>query len=160
MAYTQKPGRGNSAKTGNGLPSALLQKKTNVKTSQNVSPTNVSTELNEKVEATTQFNKLRKEIEAKAKTDSITASGQRGGTKFQNQMAGNKAANATRSAAGAGDMNVYRGKDTEGRTTYSRDKNVELEHVTAVKNKKTGQYTYDKKENQGRKTKSWVTPSA
>jgi hypothetical protein len=30
MAYVQKPGRGSSAKTGNGIPSALLQVKTKV----------------------------------------------------------------------------------------------------------------------------------
>jgi hypothetical protein len=30
MAYLQKPGRGNNAKTGNGIPSALLQVKTKV----------------------------------------------------------------------------------------------------------------------------------
>jgi hypothetical protein len=31
MAYTQKAGRGNSAKTGNGIPSPLLQKKPSFK---------------------------------------------------------------------------------------------------------------------------------
>jgi hypothetical protein len=31
MAYTQKAGRGNASKTGNGLPSALLQKKPDFK---------------------------------------------------------------------------------------------------------------------------------
>jgi hypothetical protein len=70
-----------------------------------------------------------------------------GGTKFQQGMAGNKAANATRSKAGFSDMQVLRGKKvesgsptSEGSTSYTRKNPVEKDFSTKKYNPKTKLY--------------------
>ena len=95
-------------------------------------------------------NKKRILIEGQAKNDSVTGARARklsGGNLFQQGMAGNKAANKTRKAGGAGDMTVLRGKSTgsggflsEGDVTYTRDKPVEKDFSKMRKNPKTGKY--------------------
>ena len=137
MAYTQKPGSPAKKKTGQGIPSVLLQKK-------NISSGEMTKEegLNN-LYATSEINKKRIGIEALAKKDSIAAAGSRklsGGNKLQQGLQGNLAANKTRAAGGAGDMRVMRGTEftgdsgygdtptSEGRkTSYTRNKPVEKE---------------------------------
>jgi hypothetical protein len=165
MAYKQNPGRGNYKKTGYGIPQVFDQspmkqeKKSNPKTSEfnRFSPTNISKELGDKIDEVTAENKKRVAVEKRAKIDSTLASRGRIGTDYQKVMAGNKAANETRSKAGYGDMNVSKGRDTEGKITYMRNNKVEKNMPRAVMNKKTGQYGFDPKENLFEKAKSWIT---
>ena len=165
MAYKQTPGRGNRKKTGYGIPQVFDQspmkqeKKSNPKTTEfnRFAPTNISKELGDKIDEVTAENKKRVAVEKIAKIDSTLASKARGGTDYQNVMAGNKAANATRSKAGYGDMQVHKGRNTSKQITYMRDNKVEMNMPYAVKNKKTGQYGFDPKENLFEKAKSWVT---
>lgn len=147
MAYKQNPGRGNQKKTGNGLPAVFDH-----------SPMQqISKELKDKVESVGKENQLRLGVEGVAKNDSIVAYKGRKGTEYQKVMAGNAAANATRTAAGMSDMNVYKGRDTNKNITFSRDKKVEREMPTPVKNPKTGQYGFNPKENLSRSSEGWIT---
>jgi hypothetical protein len=165
MAYKQNPGRGNRKKTGYGIPQVFDQspmqqeKGTNPKTSQfrRFRNTNISEELENKVNEVSAENKLRLATEKQAKIDSTLASRGRMGTDYQNAMAGNKAANATRSKAGYGDMNVNKGRNTEGKITYMRNNMVEKNFPRAIKNQKTGEYGFDPKENLYQKAKNWIT---
>jgi len=169
MPYTQTPGRGNNPKTGPGLPASLNSgstantsidpKKGQVLPSKlsTYSLTNLSKELGDKIEAVSAENKARRAVEGTAKNDSIVASKMRGGNAFQNAIAGNAAANATRSKAKMGDMNVYRGSDTNNMVTYSRDTNVEKNMPTPVLNKSTGQYGFNPFEKLGVKAGGWIT---
>jgi hypothetical protein len=165
MAYKQNPGRGNSKKTGHGIPQVFDQspmhqeKKPNAKTSEfrRFGNTNISKELENKINEVSAENKIRVGAEKQARIDSTFASKSRGGTDYQNAMAGNKAANETRTKAGFGDMNVNKGRDTEGNITYSRNNKVEKNMPRAIKNQKTGQYGFDPKENLFEKAKGWIT---
>jgi hypothetical protein len=122
--------------------------KTNIKTKEayaNISSKS-ATQMNSEIDE----NKKRVLIEAQAKNDSVSGARARklsGGNLFQQGMAGNKAANKTRKAGGAGDMTVLRGKSTgsggflsEGDVTYTRDKPVEKDFTKMRKNPKTGKY--------------------
>lgn len=145
--FKMKPGRGNNPKTGYGIPTPLMQQK-NPKTKEGYA--NISGKSATKMNSEIEENKGRILIEAQAKSDSISAAGARklsGGNKFQQGMAGNKAANATRKAGGAHDMTVLRGKSggsgsflSEGNVTYTRDKPVEKDFSRLRQNKKTGEY--------------------
>jgi hypothetical protein len=166
MAYKQTPGRGNNKKTGYGIPqvfdqSPMLQQK-NKKTSmpkseQTKEKYNISQALEDKINETSAENKKREFVEGGAKSDSISAYKARGGTEYQNIMAGNTAANATRAKAGFGDMSVKKGRDTEGKITYMRQNKVHKNMPTATYNKKSGLYDPASKENLFEKAKSWVT---
>lgn len=110
MAYTQNLGRGNNAKTGSGVPSALLQK--NIKSGKLMTRQEGLNSIN----SVTSGNKNRINLESTAKNDSIVAAGARklsGGNEFQQGLQGNLAANRTRVAGGAGDMAVLRGRTAE-----------------------------------------------
>jgi hypothetical protein len=138
MAYTQKPGRGNSSKTGSGIPSALLQEKPKSKSGE------TKQEGLNNLNATSSNNKDRVRIEAMAKNDSVSAASSRrmtGGNKFQQGLQGNLAANKRRESEGAGDMKVNRGTayandsgygdnpNSGGKkTTYTRNSPVEKEY--------------------------------
>jgi hypothetical protein len=119
--------------------------------------TNVSKELGDKIDETTQKNKFRNIVERQSQNDSITAYNATKGSAYSKGSAGNKAANETRDAGGSPETKVYKGHNSEGYTTYSRDRAVELNMPEAVMNKKTGQYTYDKKKTLKRKMNNWTT---
>ena len=166
MAYKQTPGRGNNKKTGYGIPqvfdqSPMLQaknKKTSVpKSEQTKENYNISQALEDKINETSKINKKRELAEGQSKFDSIFAYNSRGGTEYQNIMAGNAAANATRTKAGFGDMSVKKGRDTEGKITYMRQNKVHKNMPTATYNKKSGLYDPNPNESLFEKAKSWVT---
>ncbi len=146
--FKMKPGRGNNPKTGYGIPTPLKQQNVNPKTKERYA--NVSSKSATEMDQVIQENKRRLLVESQAKADSTAAAGARkmsGGNKFQQGMAGNKAANKTRIKGGAGDMMVYRGKSvgsgqvtSEGDTVYFRNKPVERNHPYLTRNPKTGEY--------------------
>jgi hypothetical protein len=121
---------------------------TNPKTKEGYA--NISSKSATKMNSEIEENKKRILIESQAKNDSISGARERklsGGNLFQQGMAGNKAANKTRSKGGAGDMSVLRGKAvgsggtlSEGNVTYTRQKPVEKDFTKLKQNKKTGQY--------------------
>jgi hypothetical protein len=170
MAYKQTPGRGNNKKTGYGIPqvfdqSPMLQaknKKTSVpKSEQTKENYNISQALEDKINETSAENKKRVLVEAQAKSDSTSAYNTRGGNEYQNIMAGNRAANATRSKAGYGDMNVMKGKEISAsgpnKITYMRGNKVEKNMPTGTYNKKSGLYDPNPNESLFEKAKSWIT---
>tara|TARA_R110000868_G_scaffold116747_1_gene310494 strand:+ start:231 stop:728 length:498 start_codon:yes stop_codon:yes gene_type:complete len=153
MSYKQKQGRGNSPKTGNGLPSPFCQttsplnqelpkKKTlaNMNSEKEYTP-----ELGAAIEAQGRRNKFLKGVENVAKKDSTSAYGKRikeGGTKFSAGLQGNLAANKTRQNAGAWDLTVDRGKSVgsggtlgNGNTSYTRRKPTVEQDVPMARNK-------------------------
>jgi len=88
MAYKQTPGRGNSEKTGNGLPVPLLQ-------------TPLSEKAKKSIEDIGAKNKLKLAVERQAKSDSISAvkTSVRSNI-YKKAQEGNEAANKTRKAGG------------------------------------------------------------
>jgi hypothetical protein len=105
MAYTQKPGRGNSPKTGNGIPAPFKQEK------------GLSENLKVEIERQGQKNRFLKNVEASAKQDSVSAAKDRllsGGNMMQAGRQGNMAANKTRQLNNAWDLTVERGSSYEG----------------------------------------------
>lgn len=165
MAYKQTPGRGNYKKTGYGIPQTFDQaptlqvknKKTSMPSVQEKENYNMSQALEDKINETSKINKKRVLAESQAKSDSTSAYNSRGGNEYQNIMAGNTAANATRTKAGFGDMSVKKGRDTEGKITYMRQNKVEKNMPTGTYNKKSGLYDPNPKESLFEKAKSWVT---
>jgi hypothetical protein len=145
--FKMNPGRGNNPKTGYGIPTPFKQK-TNPKTKEGYA--NISSKSATNMDTEIQENKRRILVEAQAKSDSVSAAGARrlsGGNKFQQGLQGNLAANRTRSAGGAGDMTVLRGKSTGsggflsgGDVTYTRQNPVEKNFTKLRQNKKTGEY--------------------
>lgn len=159
MAYTQSPGRSPLLKTGNGVPSALLQVK-NPKTSQLTKKLNLSKSIMDKIEEVSKENKNRVTTERQAVSDSTSVADKLKGTKFQKALAGSNAANATRDKAGFGDMKVSHSKvgsgvgwPIAGTENFSRNQRVETEMPTAVFNPKTSEYTNNPKESGRRQSK-------
>jgi hypothetical protein len=88
MAYTQKPGRSPLLKTGNGIPSALLQQR-------------ISRRAGDYIEDVTASNRLKLAVEGQAKSDSISASKKSTrSNKYKKAQEGNEAANKTRAKGG------------------------------------------------------------
>ena len=147
MAYTQKPGRGNSSKTGSGLPTPFLQ-------------TPISEKAKKSVEDIGDKNKLKLAVESQAKSDSISAvKTSTNPNKYMKAREGNKAGNKTRKAGDVepvqlftnpnqystyqprtGEKDTYfRGK-TDNKTGKFSDKQVESDFKKVSLNKRTGEY--------------------
>lgn len=146
--FTSKHMFGASCKSTSPLKQQAKPEKGNPRTKEAYA--NISSKSHTLIDNEIQENKRRVLVEARAKNDSVTAAGNRrtsGGNKFQQGMAGNKAANKTRKAGGAHDMTVLRGKSvgsggftSQGDVTYTRDKPVEKDFTRLKLNKKTGMY--------------------
>ena len=154
MAYTQNPGRSPLLKTGNGIPSALLQKNKN--TGQSISrfdKINLSEQAKGKINEIGEKNKLRLATEGQARIDSTSAANSRLGTDFEKALAGSAAANKTRTKAGFGDMGVSHSKVSSGAgwplantENFYRNNKVELEFPKLSLNPSTGQYNSNPKD--------------
>jgi hypothetical protein len=122
MAFTQKPGRSPFLKTGNGLPSVLMQ----------VDPTQKAKELEDKAKKAVASYKSNKKlntselaIETAAAKDSITAAQKNMSLldKDKRQVIGNQAANKTRALNFAGttvEKSEIIDKKTGPKTVYKR----------------------------------------
>jgi hypothetical protein len=105
MAYTQKPGRGNNAKTGNGLPSPFKQEDKYSGFGKDLSKGNPY----EKWDTNNPSFKTRAYSEKSAKLDSIATAKKAmdfGIGKREAGKMGNIVANETRKNFGQGDLNV------------------------------------------------------
>lgn len=147
MAYTQKPGRGNSSKTGGGIPSVFLQ-------------TRISSKAQEYIESVDDENKRLLAVENQAKLDSIDAVKKSVRSNvYKKAREGSAAANKVRIPGGVAPVvrfsNPHRYSEGEERTgkhdTYSRgkanpktgaflDKLIEGDFKRGSVNKKTGEY--------------------
>ena len=146
MAYTQKPGRSPLLKTGNGIPSALLQQK-------------ISKRAGDYIEDVTAGNKLKLAVESQAKSDSISASkNSKNPNKYMKAREGNKAGNKTRKAGDVEPVQLFTNPNqystyqprTGEKDTYSRgsldsksgkfkQKQTESDPKKLKTNKKTGE---------------------
>ena len=131
--FKMKPGRSNYSKTGHGIPAPLLQ-------------SNITGELSQAIEDNTQLNYLKKDVEKKAKLDSISAASNYVGKKFIAKRKGNEAANKTRVAGGVPKVQLYTNPHMYGtfaerdgsKDTYFRDATVEGD-IKTERNVITGQ---------------------
>jgi len=147
MAYTQNPGRGNSSKTGSGLPTPFLQ-------------TPISEKAKKSVDDIGDKNKLKLAVESQAKSDSISAvKTSKNPNKYMRAQEGNEAANKTRKKGGVqtvqrfdnpnqyntydvrtGEKDTYFRGGMDSKTGKFSDKQVESDHKKVSLNKRTGEY--------------------
>jgi hypothetical protein len=152
MAYKQKPGRGNSPKTGNGLPtplkagcSPMKQERPRSTVANMDAERRYTPELRKAIEDNSRKNIRLKKIESTAKQDSVSAATNRlkaGGSKFSAGLQGNLAANKVRKDNNSYDLVVDRGKKVDagaslssGQTSYTRRKPTVEKDVAMVRNK-------------------------
>ena len=131
MAYTQKPGRGNNAKTGNGLPSPFMQEDKYGAFGKDLSKGNPY----EKWDTNNPSFKARKFTEKSGMLDSIATAKKAiefGIGKREAGKMGNIAANAVRANRGNADLNVTV-KTVPGGEEYKQKVKPEINPRTGAK---------------------------
>ena len=159
MAYTQKPGRGNNAKTGHGVPAPFKQEDKYGAFGKDLSKGNPY----DKWDTNNPNYKNRVFTESTAKLDSIGVAKKAidfGITKREAQKMGNVAANAVRTNRGQSDLNVTV-KTVPGGEEYSQKAKpginprtgAKVKVVSPVKMKVSKKTAYDIKEASNQKLK-------
>ena len=159
MAYTQKPGRGNNAKTGHGVPAPFKQEDKYGAFGKDLSKGNPY----DKWDTNNPNYKFREYNEKQAKQDSSAVAGKAikfGVGKREAGKMGNEAANAVRKNMGNADLNVTV-KTVPGGEEYSQKvkpginprTGAKVKVVSPVKMKVSKKTAYDIKEASNQKLK-------